>query len=50
MEDNSKIRDHWLAGELAKETSVSTDTLRHYERKGVLKFQIEEHKTGDPTN
>lgn len=36
MEDNSTIRDHWLAGELAKETGVSTDTLRHYERKGVL--------------
>lgn len=25
-----------LAGELAKRTGVSTDTLRHYERKGVL--------------
>ncbi|MEO5858749.1 MAG: MerR family transcriptional regulator [Pyrinomonadaceae bacterium] len=29
-------RDYWLAGELAKETGVSTDTLRHYERKKVL--------------
>jgi DNA-binding transcriptional MerR regulator len=36
MEDDSTIRDYWLAGELAKETGVSTDTLRHYERKGVL--------------
>lgn len=37
MEDNSTIREHWLAGELAKESGVSTDTLRHYERKGVLR-------------
>lgn len=29
-------RNYWLAGELAKLTGVSTDTLRHYERKGVL--------------
>ncbi|MEO6655470.1 MAG: heavy metal-responsive transcriptional regulator [Pyrinomonadaceae bacterium] len=27
---------YWLAGELAKKSGVSTDTLRHYERKGVL--------------
>lgn len=27
----------WRIGELAKATSVSTDTLRHYERKGVLR-------------
>lgn len=26
----------WRIGELAKATGVSTDTLRHYERKGVL--------------
>ncbi len=26
----------WLAGELAGQAGVSTDTLRHYERKGVL--------------
>ncbi len=30
------IRTHWLAGELAKAAGVSTDTLRYYERKGVL--------------
>jgi DNA-binding transcriptional MerR regulator len=27
----------WRIGELAKVTGVSTDTLRHYERKGVLR-------------
>jgi len=27
----------WRIGELAKATGVSTDTLRHYERKGVLR-------------
>lgn len=37
MDDDFKNRSHWLAGELAKAASVSTDTLRHYERKGVLK-------------
>src|SRR5438270_264036 len=26
----------WMAGELAREAGVSTDTLRHYERKKVL--------------
>ena len=29
----------WAIGELAKATGVSTDTLRHYERKGVLHSQ-----------
>lgn len=29
-------RSSFLAGELAAATGVSTDTLRHYERKGVL--------------
>ena len=29
----------WGIGELAKATGVSTDTLRHYERKGVLHSQ-----------
>lgn len=29
----------WGIGELAKATAVSTDTLRHYERKGVLHSQ-----------
>jgi DNA-binding transcriptional MerR regulator len=37
MDDGFTIRTHWLAGELAKAAGVSTDTLRHYERKGVLK-------------
>jgi DNA-binding transcriptional MerR regulator len=36
MEDCSKEYNYCLAGELAKQTGVSTDTLRHYERKGVL--------------
>ena len=53
------------AGELARASGVCTDTLRHYERKGVLRistkntealaavrdflrFQIEDHRTGDP--
>jgi DNA-binding transcriptional MerR regulator len=36
MEGNSKDRTFWLAGELAKAAGVSTDTLRHYERKRVL--------------
>lgn len=29
----------WSIGALAKATGVSTDTLRHYERKGVLHSQ-----------
>jgi DNA-binding transcriptional MerR regulator len=29
----------WRIGELAKTTGVSTDTLRHYERKGVLRSE-----------
>lgn len=29
----------WRIGELAKATGVSTDTLRHYERKGVLRSE-----------
>lgn len=36
MEDNFTNREHLLAGELASAAGVSTDTLRHYERKGVL--------------
>jgi DNA-binding transcriptional MerR regulator len=36
MDIGFSIRSHWLAGELAKAAGVSTDTLRHYERKGVL--------------
>jgi DNA-binding transcriptional MerR regulator len=33
-----KVR-FWRAGELAKAVGVSTDTLRHYERKGILRPQ-----------
>lgn len=29
--------DTWRVGELAEATGVSTDTLRHYERKGLLR-------------
>jgi DNA-binding transcriptional MerR regulator len=36
MEDNFTERAFWRASELAKETGVSTDTLRYYERKKVL--------------
>lgn len=36
MGDDFTDRDHLLAGELARQAEVSTDTLRHYERKGVL--------------
>ncbi|MGH9820839.1 MAG: heavy metal-responsive transcriptional regulator [Pyrinomonadaceae bacterium] len=36
MGDGFVDRDHLQAGELARQAMVSTDTLRHYERKGVL--------------
>lgn len=36
MSNVSRFPDALLAGELAKLAGVSTDTLRHYERKGVL--------------
>jgi len=36
MEDDSTTKDFILAGELAKIAGVSTDSLRHYERKKVL--------------
>lgn len=36
MDDSFTIRTFWLAGELARAVGVSRDTLRHYERKGVL--------------
>jgi MerR family transcriptional regulator, copper efflux regulator len=36
MDDNFMSRSSFLAGELAAAAGVSTDTLRHYERKGVL--------------
>lgn len=36
MSNVSRFPDALLAGELARLAGVSTDTLRHYERKGVL--------------
>ena len=36
MHDNSRNKSVRRIGELAKTAGVSTDTLRHYERKGVL--------------
>jgi DNA-binding transcriptional MerR regulator len=36
VDDNFMSRSSFLAGELAAASGVSTDTLRHYERKGVL--------------
>lgn len=36
MKQNASRSDCWGIGELAKVTGVSTDTLRHYKRKGVL--------------
>lgn len=36
MDSGLRNRNYWLAGELAKAAGVSRDTLRHYERKGVL--------------
>jgi DNA-binding transcriptional MerR regulator len=37
MQDNSDHKALWRIGELAKASGVSPDTLRHYERKGVLR-------------
>ena len=39
MNEAPRAPDSWSIGELAKATGVSTDTLRHYERKGVLRSQ-----------
>ena len=39
MRQNASRKASWVIGELAKATGVSTDTLRHYERKGVLHSQ-----------
>ncbi len=39
MRQNASRKGSWVIGELAKATGVSTDTLRHYERKGVLHSQ-----------
>jgi DNA-binding transcriptional MerR regulator len=36
MKRSASRSGSWSVGELAKATGVSTDTLRHYERKGVL--------------
>jgi len=36
MKQSAATSGSWRIGELAKATGVSTDTLRHYERKGVL--------------
>ena len=36
MNESSSRRGPWRIGQLAKATGVSTDTLRHYERKGLL--------------
>ena len=39
MKRSASHKHSWGIGELAKATGVSTDTLRHYERKGVLHSQ-----------
>ena len=39
MKRNALHSGFWAIGELAKATGVTTDTLRHYERKGVLHSQ-----------
>lgn len=39
MKQSASSGGSWGIGELAKATGVSTDTLRHYERKGVLHSQ-----------
>jgi len=39
MKQSASSNGSWGIGELAKATGVSTDTLRHYERKGVLNSQ-----------
>src|SRR5690349_6666052 len=36
MDNGLPEKGSWLAGALARKAGVSTDTLRHYERKGVL--------------
>ena len=37
MDSKTPNRGFWRVGELAKAAGVSTDTVRHYERKGVLR-------------
>ncbi|HEY0323427.1 MAG TPA: heavy metal-responsive transcriptional regulator [Pyrinomonadaceae bacterium] len=36
MQKRASADEHFGSGELARRAGVSTDTLRHYERKGVL--------------
>jgi len=37
MKTTASEKDIWRVGDLAKSAGVSTDTLRHYERKGLLR-------------
>ncbi len=39
MKQSGSNNGTWRIGDLAKASGVSTDTLRHYERKGVLRSQ-----------
>lgn len=39
MKQTSSSDGTWRIGDLARASGVSTDTLRHYERKGVLRSQ-----------
>ena len=39
MKQSGSSRGTWRIGNLAAASGVSTDTLRHYERKGVLRSQ-----------
>jgi DNA-binding transcriptional MerR regulator len=43
MKRSSSSSGTWRIGALAKAAGVSTDTLRHYERKGVLRSQRAEN-------
>ena len=39
MKKSGSNNGTWRIGDLARASGVSTDTLRHYERKGVLRSQ-----------
>lgn len=39
MKQSGSSNGAWRIGDLARASGVSTDTLRHYERKGVLRSQ-----------
>lgn len=39
MKQSGSSNGTWRIGDLARASGVSTDTLRHYERKGVLRSQ-----------